>query len=49
MIRLLLPLLLLTGGATTAAPSCATAGRARAAAAMALQVLDRICPTPSTF
>ena len=49
MIRVMLPLLLLTGCTTTAAPSCATADRARAAAAMALQVLDRICPTPSTF
>lgn len=46
MIRFLLPLLLLTGCATTATPSCATADRARAAAAMALQVLDRFCPSP---
>lgn len=48
MIRILVPLLLLTGCATTQRTvSCENADRARAAAALALQVLDRVCPSTS--
>ncbi|WP_156448161.1 hypothetical protein [Sphingobium sp. CCH11-B1] len=43
MIRLL-PLLLLAGCTTMPAVNCANADRVRAAAALALQTLDRVCP-----
>lgn len=47
MIRILIPLLLLTGCATTQKTvSCKNADRARAAAALALTALDRVCPSP---
>ena len=47
MIRALIPLLRLTGCATTqSAVSCDNADRVRAAAALALTALDRVCPSP---
>jgi len=45
MRRLLpLPALLLVGMCQTLPVSCANAPQARAAAALALQALDRVCP-----
>ena len=43
MIRLL-PLLLLSGCASIPAVNCDNATRVRAAATLALQALDRVCP-----
>ena len=43
MIRLV-PLLLLAGCQSVPAVNCANAARVRAAAALALQTLDRVCP-----
>ena len=44
MIRLLPLLLLLTGCATMPAVSCDNADKVRAAAALALRTLERVCP-----
>lgn len=44
MLIRLLPLLLLTGCASMPAVSCDNADKVRAAAALALQTLDRVCP-----
>lgn len=46
MIRLL-PLLLLAGCQTMPKVNCANAEKARAAAAIALAALDRVCPIPA--
>jgi hypothetical protein len=42
-----LAILLLAGCTTMPSVNCAKADRIRAAAALALQTLDRVCPAPS--
>lgn len=44
MVMRLLPLLLLTGCASMPAVSCDNADKVRAAAALALRTLERVCP-----